>query len=78
MAPNAYTDRVRMAVVDSGVANIGRWVEHERNLIDDYRKAFGADPGAVNGVVFSSDTDNTGAHAVALFGDTRFGPRRRT
>ncbi|MBI3376218.1 MAG: DUF3047 domain-containing protein [Betaproteobacteria bacterium] len=75
IVPNAYTDRVRMVVVDSGPVRLGRWVEHERNLLDDYRKAFGVDPGAVNGVVFSSDTDNTGEDAVAFFGDTWFVPR---
>ena len=72
MAPNAYTDRVRMVVVESGPARLGRWLEHERNIFDDYRKAFGADPGAVNGIVFSSDTDNTGENSLAFFGDTAF------
>lgn len=75
MAPNAYTDRVRMVVVESGPARLGRWVDYQRDVIADYRKAFGADPSAVNGVVFSSDTDNTGESAVALFGDTEFRAR---
>ena len=75
-APNAYTDRVRMVVVESGAAWLGRWVANERNVAEDYRKAFGSAPGAVNGVIFSSDTDNTGETAVALFGDTQFRARR--
>lgn len=75
IAPNAYSDRVRMVVVDSGAASLGRWVGHERNIFDDYRMAFGADPRAVNGIVFSSDTDNTGENAVAFFGDAGFRPR---
>lgn len=75
IAPNAYTDRVRMVVVERGAARLGRWVAYERNIAEDYRRAFGADPPAVNGVVFSSDTDNTGDTAVAFFGDTEFRAR---
>ena len=75
IVPNAYTDRVRMVVVESGPARLGRWVDYERDVAADYRKAFAAEPDAVNGVVFSSDTDNTGENAVALFGDVEFRPR---
>lgn len=75
MAPNAYTDRVRMVVVESGPARLGRWVDYERDVIADYRKAFAAEPAAVNGIIFSSDTDNTGESTIAYFGDTEFRPR---
>ena len=37
-APNAYTDRVRMVVADSGTAALGRWVEHERDVAADFRQ----------------------------------------
>ena len=32
IAPNPYTDRVRMVVAESGSASLGRWVEHERDV----------------------------------------------
>ncbi len=72
IVPNAYTDFVRMIVVESGAANIGRWVEEERNLRDDYRAAFGEEPPKVNGVAIMTDTDNTGESAVAYYGDILF------
>lgn len=72
IAPNAYTDRVQMVVADSGPALVGRWVERERNLADDYRRAFGAEAPPVNGVVVSADTDNTGESAESFFGDIEF------
>src|SRR6185436_5857362 len=59
IAPNAYTDRVRVIVVDSGRANVGRWRMHERNVFADFRSAFGGDAPIVNGVIVSTDTDNT-------------------
>lgn len=77
IAPNAYTGRVRMLVVDSGSANLGRWVAHERDVAADYRRAFGAAPPAVKGVVVSTDTDNTGESAEAYYGDVVFRSRRR-
>jgi hypothetical protein len=76
MVPNAYTDRVRMVVVDSGPGKLGQWVEHERNVAEDFRRAFGHEPPAVTGVIVSTDTDNTGESAETWYGDVRFRPRR--
>jgi len=72
--PNAYTDRVRMVVVRSGPADVGRWVAEERNLAQDFRVAFGEDPPAISGIAIAADTDNTGEHAVAWFGDITLHP----
>lgn len=69
---NAYTDFVRMIVVESGQDHVGRWIEEERNLLDDYRKAFGEDPPLVNAVAIMTDTDNTGEAATAHYGDILF------
>lgn len=75
-APNAYTDRVRMIVVDSGPARLGQWVQHERNVAEDFRRAFGLQAPAVTGVIVSTDTDNTGETAETYYGDVSSGPRR--
>lgn len=75
LAPNAYTDRVRMIVAESGAARSGQWVSVRRNLREDYRRAFGAEAGTVNGVIVSTDTDNTGESAEAYYGDISFGAR---
>jgi hypothetical protein len=74
-AASAYTDRVRLVVVDSGAANLGRWVRHERNVIEDFARAFGGAPPAVNGVIVSTDTDNTGEAAESFYGDVEFRAR---
>lgn len=72
IAPNAYTGRVRMVVVRSGGRDLGRWVVEERDVVKDFRAAFGEDPPPVTAVAVASDTDNTGEHAVAWFGDIAF------
>ena len=75
IAPNAFTDRVRMIVVDSGANNVGRWRTHERNILADYRTAFGADAPIVNSVIVSTDTDNTGETAETYYADVEFRER---
>ena len=66
-----YTDRVRVIVVESGSANLNRWRKVERDLVADFRAAFGEDPPPVSGVAVASDTDNTGESVITLFGDIR-------
>jgi hypothetical protein len=72
--PNAYTDRVRMIVVRSGGAEAGRWVAETRNVLEDYRRAFGEEPPPVSGIAVMTDTDQTGGRATAWYGDIRFMP----
>ncbi|MEO5813169.1 MAG: DUF3047 domain-containing protein [Rhodanobacter sp.] len=69
IAPNAYTDLVRIIVVQSGNAHAGTWQLQRRNLAADFRAAFGRSAPRVTGIALASDTDNTGAHVRAWFGD---------
>jgi len=69
---NAYTDFAKMVVVRSGSQGVGAWMEEERNIYEDYQKAFGGEPPLINGVAIMSDTDNTKESAVAYFGDIVF------
>ncbi|HJT20737.1 MAG TPA: DUF3047 domain-containing protein [Nitrospira sp.] len=69
---NAYTDFAQMIVVESGLGKIGQWVEEERNIYEDYKKAFGDEPPLINGVAIMTDTDNTKERAVAYYGDIYF------
>lgn len=69
---NPYTDWVMMVAVRSGEENAGRWHRERRNVLRDYREAFGEDPPPVNGVAVMTDTDNTGGEATAYYGDILF------
>ncbi|MGB8598182.1 MAG: DUF3047 domain-containing protein [Burkholderiales bacterium] len=70
--PNAYTERLRMVVVQSGGHKLNQWQSEQRNVLEDYRKAFGAEPPLISGVAVMTDTDNTGESATAWYGDLRF------
>jgi len=70
--PNPYTNRVVMIVVESGVNRLNQWVSYERNIYEDFKKAFGYEPPLISGVAIMTDTDNTGESAVAYYGDILF------
>ncbi len=72
IAPNPYTDRVQMIVIESGPARLGEWITETRNLYEDYKKAFGENPPKISGVAIMADTDNTKEEAVSFFGDIIF------
>ena len=72
MAPNPYTDRVNMIVIESGKTRLNEWITEERNVYEDYMKAFGENPPKISGVAIMTDTDNTKESAVAYFGDIVF------
>jgi hypothetical protein len=74
-ADNAYTDFAKMVVVRSGPQSVGAWVEEERNVYDDYKKAFGEEPPMIKGVAIMTDTDNTKESATAYYGDIVFRKR---
>ena len=71
IVPNAFTDWVQMVPVRSGSAGLGRWQTERRDVVRDYRAAFGEDPPPISGVAIMTDADNTGGEATAYFGDIR-------
>ncbi len=68
---NTRTGRIQMLVAESGAANVGRWVSYQRNIVDDYVKVYGEQPGRLIGVGVLTDTDNTEEKAEAWYGDIR-------
>ncbi len=71
IVPNAYTDWVQMVPVQSGASGAGEWKVERRNVLEDYRAAFGEEPPKINGIAIMTDADNTGKTATAYFGDIR-------
>lgn len=72
--PSPYTAAVQMFVVESGPDHLNRWRPASRNIADDYRTAFGADPPPISGIAIMTDTDNTGGSVTAWYGDISLGP----
>lgn len=69
---SAYTDRVRIIVLESGPEKTGQWVTETRDITADFKAAYGNDPPAVTAIAIGNDSDQTGETALAWFGDVSF------
>ena len=67
IVPGARSDRVRKLVLDSGEASLRQWRRHRRDLVADFRAAFGEDPGRLVAIAIMTDTDNTKSRAAAWY-----------
>ena len=67
-----YTSRVRIMVLQTGGANINKWMKESRDVAADFKTAFGFDAPAVTGVAVGNDTDNTDDNVTTWFGDVKF------
>lgn len=66
--PNPYTSRIRQIVVESGPARLNQWVDFDRDVEADFRKAFGEAPGPMIGLGLMTDSNNSGASITAWYG----------
>jgi hypothetical protein len=72
IAPNVYTEKIQMIVVENDGS--GQWREFRRNVLEDYRHAFGEDPSDIVSVGVMTDADDTRGKARAQYGDISFRP----
>jgi Protein of unknown function (DUF3047) len=74
---SSLTARIRMLAVAADDQGLGRWHNYTHNLVEDFRRAFGEEPGRVTAIQLMTDTDNTGGNAEALYGDISVAPAAR-
>lgn len=67
--PNAFTGNAVMIALQSGPARAGQWLTERRNIIEDYRQAFGEEPPRIGAIAVMTDTDNTGTAALGWYDD---------
>ena len=73
MVKSPYAESSMMVAVESGAANAGQWVKEERNILKNYKKAFGGGyVPMISGVTIMTDYDNTDESATAWYGDIIF------
>jgi hypothetical protein len=68
------TSRIRMLALEVDDKGLGQWHSHTRNMVEDFKRAFGEEPGKVISIQLLTDTDNTGGDAMAFYGDISVGP----
>jgi len=69
IVPNAFTDRARMIVLQSGNGEAGKWVSERRDVLADMQRQFGTAAGQMTLIALATDTDNTGGVADAAYAD---------
>lgn len=72
---STFTTRVQKIVVEQGPEHVGQWRSYQRDIVADYRRAYGKEPGRLISVGIMSDTDNTRESAQGWFGDIHLRPR---
>jgi hypothetical protein len=66
----------RNIVVRSGDARLRQWLRERRNVVDDFRLAFGREPPEnVEVIAFFTDNDQTGEPVDAYYGAVRALPQ---
>ncbi|UCD34648.1 MAG: DUF3047 domain-containing protein [Nitrospiraceae bacterium] len=63
---NTYASEAQMIVLETGSEKAGMWIDEKVNILEDYRRAFGADPPAEASLAIMSDSDNTGEQATSF------------
>jgi len=69
---NGYTSRIKIIAVENGKDKLGKWLEETRNVEEDYRHAFGEEPGKVVSVGIMTETDASDRVLEAYYGDIEF------
>jgi Protein of unknown function (DUF3047) len=66
------TSTVTYIVMRSGAADLGKWITERRNVLEDYKKIYGAQPDNPGYISIAIDSDDTVSSAESVFGAIRF------
>ncbi len=67
-----YDKKVAIVVVESGPQKLDRWISEERNVLEDFKRAFNEEPPSVEAIALESDSDNTKSRSWVDFDDLYF------
>ena len=65
IANSAYTEQTKLIILQSGKSNLNTWQIEKRNIVEDYKKAFGKNPPKIASVAIMADSDNTGENSTS-------------
>lgn len=69
---NGWNPRIRLLLAQSGSERVGEWVVENRNIVEDFRRAFGEEPGRIVSIGIHCDSDATETKSEGFFGDIKF------
>jgi len=63
---NPFADDAKMVLLEAGPEKVGKWIEEDIYILDDYQKAFGTKPPAIASIAIMNDSDNTGERSESF------------
>lgn len=66
--------KIHAVVVESGHAELGKWVTVTRNVVEDYKELFGREPEEVQGIRIQINSQHTESRAEAYWKSVIFKP----
>jgi hypothetical protein len=66
---NPSVKHSKVIAVESGEKKANRWIREKRNLLNDYRAAFGTDPKGILSLGIQTDTDQSNEGVTAYYGE---------
>ena len=70
--PNPLTSRVKIIAADSGPERLRGWQTVTRNVVEDFRRAFGEEPGTVVSIGILTETEHEQHDLEVYYGDLAF------
>lgn len=68
----------RALVLNSGSEKLGQWLSHSRNVAEDYRKCYGADPPGIENVSIFCDSNDSNSESLGYCSGITFSRRPLT
>ena len=72
ITPNPLTSRVKILVVENGREKLKTWQVISRNVREDFKRAFGEEPGKIISVGILTEDDDAELGMEAYYGDITF------
>lgn len=66
---NPSVEHSKVIVLESGERKANRWIWEKRNLVDDYKAAFGTEPAGIRAIGIQTDADQSNEGITAYYGE---------
>ncbi len=67
---------LKLIVIESGTKNLGKWVPVERNIYEDFKRAFGSQPPEAGAIAIMTNANNSNSSAEAQYDEIEVGYAR--
>jgi hypothetical protein len=73
ITPSEKASTITYVIVHSGSADVGKWITESRNVLEDYKKIYGQDPGEMaEAISVSIDSNDVHDRAECFVGEIAF------